>query len=57
MASPARSDADGTVTIRPAETADAMEIARIYNYYVAETVVAFEEEAVAATEIARRIED
>ncbi len=57
MASRERHDADEIVTIRRVETTDAMEIARIYNYYITETVVTFEEEAVAASEIARRIED
>jgi len=34
---------------------DAEEIARIYNHYVLETIVTFEEEPVEAPEIARRI--
>jgi phosphinothricin acetyltransferase len=38
-------------------TADAAGIAAIYNHYVAHTVVTFEEEAVSADEIARRMED
>lgn len=44
-------------TIRAAVTADAAGIAAIYNHYVAHTVVTFEEEAVSADEIARRMED
>jgi len=42
--------------IRSATAADADAIAEIYNYYVTETIVTFEEEPVEATEIARRIE-
>jgi len=42
--------------IRSATTADADAIAEIYNYYVIETVVTFEEEPLEAAEIARRIE-
>lgn len=41
--------------IRPAVETDAEAIARIYNYYVTETIVTFEEEPVSASEIARRI--
>jgi phosphinothricin acetyltransferase len=44
-----------TETIRPATDADAPAIADIYNYYVAHSIVTFEEEPVAAEEIARRI--
>ncbi|MGH9200362.1 MAG: arsinothricin resistance N-acetyltransferase ArsN1 family B [Vicinamibacterales bacterium] len=36
---------------------DAAVIADIYNYYVTDTIVTFEEEPVAAAEIARRIEE
>ncbi len=46
-----------SATIRPAERADAARIAEIYNHYVAQTVVTFEEEAVAAGEMARRVEE
>jgi L-amino acid N-acyltransferase YncA len=42
--------------IRPVRTADAAAICRIYNYYVLQTVVTFEEEAVAPEEMAGRIE-
>lgn len=41
--------------IRAAIDADASAIADIYNYYVTDSVVTFEEEPVAAAEIARRI--
>jgi Cu/Ag efflux protein CusF len=41
--------------IRPATMADAGAIARIYNHYVAHTVITFEEHAVSAEEMAERI--
>ena len=41
--------------IRPVSVADAEDIARIYNYYVANTVITFEEEAVSASDMASRI--
>jgi L-amino acid N-acyltransferase YncA len=41
--------------VRPATAADAEAIARIYNYYVANTVITFEEEAVSAPDMAARI--
>jgi L-amino acid N-acyltransferase YncA len=44
-------------SIRPATAADAEAIARIYNHYIAHTIVTFEEEAVDAAEMARRIAD
>lgn len=47
----------GSVTIRSAEPADADAIVRLYNYYVSDTVVTFEEEPVAVLEMARRIAD
>ncbi len=43
--------------IRPAAPSDAAAIAEIYNHYVTQTVVTFEEVPVAAAEIARRIEE
>jgi phosphinothricin acetyltransferase len=43
--------------IRPAEPCDAAAIAVIYNHYITETTVTFEEEPVAAEEIAQRIEE
>ena len=41
--------------IRPATTADAAAIATIYNHYVLNTIVTFEEEAVPVDEAANRI--
>lgn len=41
--------------IREVRTADAPRIAAIYNHYVRETVVTFEEEPVADAEMARRV--
>lgn len=41
--------------IRPASVADADAIASIYNHYVRETVVTFEEEPVSAADMAGRI--
>jgi hypothetical protein len=43
-------------TIRPATAADAAALAVIYNHYVIHTVVTFEEEPVAASDFAARIE-
>jgi L-amino acid N-acyltransferase YncA len=43
------------MAIRAATLSDAAAIAAIYNHYVTETVVTFEEEPVPAAEIARRI--
>jgi phosphinothricin acetyltransferase len=45
------------ITIRAAAPADAAAIAAVYNHYIAQTVVTFEEELVSPAEIARRIED
>ena len=42
--------------VRVAEPADAAALAAIYNHYVRETVVTFEEEPVAPAEMARRVE-
>ncbi len=47
----------GDIVIRAAALADAGPIAAIYNHYVAKTVITFEEEPVAAAEMARRIAD
>jgi len=44
-----------THSIRPATDADAPAIADIYNYFVTDSVVTFEETPVATEEIARRI--
>jgi L-amino acid N-acyltransferase YncA len=46
----------GTV-IRPCSDADVPRICDIYNYYVRETVVTFEEQPLAVAEMARRIAD
>ena len=43
--------------IRPAAASDAEAIARIYNHYVLNTVITFEEEEVSATQMAARIAD
>jgi L-amino acid N-acyltransferase YncA len=43
--------------IRPAREGDAEAIARIYNHYVLNTVITFEEEAVSTADMAGRIAD
>ena len=43
--------------VRSASVNDAADIAAIYNYYVLNTVVTFEEKAVAEVEMAARIQD
>ena len=43
--------------IRPASTADAAQIAAIYNHYIENTVITFEETPVDADEIAARMGD
>jgi L-amino acid N-acyltransferase YncA len=43
--------------IRPATPADAAQICAIYNHYVRETVITFEESPVAEAEMAQRISD
>src|SRR5437762_7655784 len=51
-------DTDGSsVTIRAASPGDAITIATIYNHYIADTIVTFEEEPVTAEDIAQRMED
>lgn len=45
------------MTIRAASADDAAAIASIYNYYVTDTIITFEEVIVSADEIARRISD
>jgi L-amino acid N-acyltransferase YncA len=45
------------VAVRSAAPGDAEAVARIYNHYVADTIVTFEEEPVKAPEIARRMGD
>ena len=44
------------VTVRAVAAEDAEAIATIYNHYVTNTIVTFEEEPVAAAEIGRRVE-
>lgn len=51
------SDSPAGTTIRSAAPSDAASIAAIYNHYVTETVVTFEEDPITAAEIARRIEE
>jgi phosphinothricin acetyltransferase len=51
------SGARGGTTIREAAAPDAAPVAAIYNHYIRETVVTFEEEPVSGAEIARRIEE
>jgi L-amino acid N-acyltransferase YncA len=46
-----------TTIVRAAELSDSSAIAAIYNHYISETVVTFEEVPVQAAEIARRIAD
>jgi phosphinothricin acetyltransferase len=46
---------EAEVTLREATTADGKAIARIYNPYILETTITFEEEAVSGEEMARRI--
>lgn len=45
-----------TVTIRPASQADAKAITDIYNHYISNTVVTFEEVPVAPVEMAARLQ-
>lgn len=45
------------IVIRPAAAGDSAAIAEIYNHYVANTVITFEEEPLTASELARRMED
>jgi phosphinothricin acetyltransferase len=47
---------DEEIVIRPAMVADAAAVAGIYNHYIRETIITFEEEEVSPPEIARRIE-
>jgi len=51
------SDATPDTIVRPATAADAAALARIYNHYIAHTIVTFEEDPVTADEMARRLED
>lgn len=45
------------VVVRAAAAEDAAAIARIYNHYVAETIITFEEDAVGEAEMRERIEE
>ena len=45
------------IVVRPATAADAASVAAIYNHYIRETVVTFEETEVPSSEIARRMRD
>lgn len=47
---------DRPVRIREAEPPDAAELARIYNHYIQETVVTFEEEPITTDEMRRRVD-
>jgi L-amino acid N-acyltransferase YncA len=44
-------------SIRPATTADGEALARIYNFFIRETVVTFEEQEVSAAEMTTRLQD
>jgi phosphinothricin acetyltransferase len=46
-----------SISIRPAEPADSEAIARIYNRYIQETVVTFEEEEVTPTTMEGRVQE
>jgi phosphinothricin acetyltransferase len=55
--SPMKSPTVGSTGIRPATVEDADAIARIYNHFIRETVVTFEEEEIPSTEIVRRMRE
>ena len=46
-----------TLSIRPATVADGEALARIYNPYILDTIVTFEEEPVSAAEMAERVNE
>jgi len=48
---------DKPIVIRPATVADAAAVASVYNHYIKETTVTFEEVEVIPSEIARRIRE
>lgn len=50
------SERDTALLVRPATIGDAEAIASIYNPFVSNTIVTFEEETVSSSEIARRIQ-
>lgn len=47
---------DSAISIRPATTGDAQAIVAIYNHYIRDTIVSFEEEPLAAETMASRLE-
>jgi L-amino acid N-acyltransferase YncA len=49
--------ADSKLAVRSAEPEDAEQIAAIYNYYVMNTVITFEEQEVAVAEMTNRIRE
>jgi phosphinothricin acetyltransferase len=51
------SNSQSGLEIRAAAVSDAALVANIYNHYVKETVITFEEEPVATAEMVRRIEE
>lgn len=51
------SSPEASIAVRSATPADADAVAGIYNHYVADTIVTFEEEPVQASDIVRRMED
>lgn len=48
-------DTNPNPTIRPAQAADGADLARIYNHYVLNTTVTFEEEPIAGAAMAERL--
>jgi L-amino acid N-acyltransferase YncA len=46
-----------SVTVRPASAADVAALARIYNHYIQDTVITFEEEPVSAQVMATRVSE
>lgn len=51
------SDLNKSLEIRPASAEDAGAVASIYNHYIVNTPMTFEEKEVSETEISRRIQD
>jgi L-amino acid N-acyltransferase YncA len=51
------SDFSITGIVRPATSSDAAGVAAIYNHYIQHTIITFEEEAVGAYEMERRIDE
>lgn len=52
-----KQDALEGARLRPATTADGQALARIYNHYVRETIVTFEEAEVSAAQMGARVEE